>query len=46
MQRTNLDQSFDRLIASFHGIPRAEFRRLHRVWLVEKTQQEIGGGES
>jgi hypothetical protein len=63
MSPTNLDQNFDRLIASFeaiaalgtrlrqeytlsqvasfHGIPRAEFRRLYRIWVLES----VGGAK-
>ena len=33
-------------VASFHGLPGAEFRRLHQIWLTEQAQQAIGGGES
>ena len=33
-------------VASFHGLPRAEFRRLYRIWLVEKAQQASDGGEA
>jgi hypothetical protein len=63
MSPTNLDQNFDRLVASFeavaalksrlrqeftlsqvasfHGIPRAEFRRLYRIWVLES----VGGAK-
>ncbi|HEY9909294.1 MAG TPA: hypothetical protein V6D18_17025 [Thermosynechococcaceae cyanobacterium] len=43
---TRLRQEFTLCqVASFHGLPRAEFRRLYRIWLTEQAQQAIGRGE-